>query len=153
MLERPVLMCVVALCHCFLRSVGEFWWFFSGASWVCATCPRPLAPWGSRAVWSCLHLLGPVCWQTLGSPDGCLRTPVGGHIPPLLLQLSALRRVPRGPLHLLSVVKASQALAVAQWSCRQHPQAFLASTLSGSSRCWDLSKPLRPWEQENGRLT
>lgn len=77
----------------------------------------------------------------------------GGDIPPLLLQLSALRRVPRGPLHLLSVVKASQALAVAQWSCRQHPQAFLASTLSGSSRCWDLSKPLRPWEQENGRLT
>lgn len=51
----------------------------------------------------------------------------------------ALCWVPQSPLHLLSVAKASRALAVAQWSCYPNPKTFLASTLSGSSRCWDFS--------------
>lgn len=49
-----------------------------------------------------------------GFPDGCLYTLVrAGIFLPLLLQLSPCW-VPRCPLHLLSVVKAPQALAVAQ---------------------------------------
>lgn len=112
----------------------------------------PLPP-GSPAVWPCVHSLGPAHCQSLGFPDGCLWTLVrAGTFLPCCYNWAQCW-VPRCLLHLLSVVKASRALAVAQWPCCQNPGAFLASTLSGSSRCWDFSKPLRPWEQENGRLT
>ncbi|XP_023589646.1 muscleblind-like protein 1 isoform X2 [Trichechus manatus latirostris] len=34
-----------------------------------------------------------------------------------------------------------------------NPGASLSTPPRGSSRCWDFSKPLRPWEEENGCLT
>lgn len=143
-----VFRCILPLLLVFCRGILVI--LFKRYLELCASCSIP--PTVSCCV--VVSPLPPPCLLTEpGFPDGCLCTLVRvGTFLPLLLQLSPCW-VPRCPLHLLSVVKASQALAVAQWSCCRNPEAFLASTLSGSSRCWDFSKPLRPWEQENGRLT
>lgn len=75
--------------------------------------PVPLLPEG-RAGGRVSTSLALSLDRPLGPPMAASEPPEGGDIPSLLLQPSALRRVPRGPPHLLSVVKASQALAVAQ---------------------------------------
>jgi hypothetical protein len=113
------------------------WWFFSIATW--ALC------------WLLLISQGLVL---AGHVSTSLALPLGRSVVPCWLRLNpceggeysspccydwALCWVPQSPLHLLSVAKASRALAVAQWSCYPNPKTFLASTLSGSSRCWDFS--------------
>jgi hypothetical protein len=109
----------------------------------------PFLP-GSCAAWSCLCFLGPAHWQNLVSLWLPLNVCDDGEYFSSCCYNWAPWWEPYCPLHLLSVVKASQALAVAQQSCCQNPEAFLAWTLSGSSRCWDFSKFLRPWEEESG---
>lgn len=125
----------VALLHCFL--CWKTWWFFSIATW--ALCWLLLFSQG-------LVLAGHVS-TSLALPFG--RTVFPGWLPLNLCEGGeysspccynwALCWVPQSLLHLLSVAKASRALAVAQWSCCPNPETFLASTLSGSSRCWDFS--------------
>lgn len=122
-------MYFVAILHCFLCpgvNLGDRSQLLPELCAGCCSPPRVLC-WlvMSLPPWHC-PLVEP--W----SLDGCLSTLVRvGSIPPLLLQLS--------PLHLLPFAKASRALAVAQWSYCPNPETFLASTLSGSSRCWDFS--------------
>lgn len=113
------------------------WWLFSVATWT--LCWLLLTSQG-------LVLAGHVS-TSLALPLG--RTMVPGWLPlnpceggeyssPCCYNW-ALCWVPQSPLHLLPFAKASRALAVAQWSYCPNPETFLASTLSGSSRCWDFS--------------
>lgn len=130
----PCILLHFSIASCVL---WEPWWLFSIATW--ALC------------WLLLISQGPVL---AGHVSTSLALPLGRTVVPGWLCLNpceggeysfpccynwALCWVPQSPLHLLSVAKASRALAVAQWSCYPNPKTFLASTLSGSSRCWDFS--------------
>lgn len=130
-------MYFVAFLHCFLYPGGILGDCSQLLPELCAGCcspPRVLC-------WLVMSL------TTLALPFG--RTMVPGWLPlnpceggeyssPCCYNW-ALCWVPQSPLHLLPLAKASRALAVAQWSYCPNPETFLASTLSGSSRCWDFS--------------
>lgn len=115
----------------------EPWWFFSTATW--ALCWLLLISQGlvlaGHVSTSLALALGRTAVPGWLRPNPC----EGGEYSSPCCYDWALCWVPQSPLHLLSVAKASRALAVAQWSCYPNPKTFLASTLSGSSRCWDFS--------------
>lgn len=151
MLEWPISVYFVAFLHCFLCSGGNLGDSFQALPELCASCsssPRVLCCVVMSPLPQPCPLTEPwvLWWLPLNPCES------GEHSSPCCYSWAPCW-VPCCPLHLLSVVKASQALAVAQWSCCQNPETFLAWTLSGSSRCWDFSKPLRLWEEENGCLT
>lgn len=137
----PVSTCALAFLHSFLCSGWDLGDSFQTLPELYARplpCFQGPVPRGQVPVpWLCPLAESWSLWLPLNPPVG--------------KEGSTLLGEPCYPLHLLSVVAASEALAVARWSCCPNPQTFLALPLSGSSRCGDFSNSLRPWEEENGR--